>query len=236
MCPENEMTGKDLKLGREEKGWTQEQAAARLSVSQPYLSLMEKGLRPVSKKLARKAASAFELSATTLPVETSWETVQPTDANTLAMDLASLGYPGFACMKSKRKKKNPGEVLLSGLSARCLENRVAEALPWLLLQYPDLDWDALVRAAKARDLQNRLGYVTCVARKVAENRGEKNKVELLRMQERALERSRLFLEDTLCNDSLTRAETRWLETNRPDEAKHWRILTDLSAEHLSYAG
>ena len=78
------MTGKDLKLGREEKGWTQEQAAARLSVSQPYLSLMEKGARPVPDKLARKAATAFGLSATTLPVETSWETVQPKDANTLA--------------------------------------------------------------------------------------------------------------------------------------------------------
>jgi transcriptional regulator with XRE-family HTH domain len=59
------MTGKDLKLGREQKGWTQEEAATRLSVSQPYLSLIEKGARPLSKKLARKAASAFGLSATT---------------------------------------------------------------------------------------------------------------------------------------------------------------------------
>jgi transcriptional regulator with XRE-family HTH domain len=230
------MTGKDLKSGRELKGWTKDQAATRLSVSQPYLSLMEKGARRVPEKLARKAASAFELSATTLPVETSWEAVQPNDSNTLAMDLASLGYPGFAYLKSKRKKKNPGEVLLSALSAKCLESRVAEALPWVLLQYPDLDWDSLVSTAKARDLQNRLGLVTCVARRVAEKRGEKNQVDLLRKQERVLERSRVFLEDTLCSDSLTRAERRWLETNRPDEAKHWRVLTDLSAEHLSYAG
>ena len=229
------MTGKDLKLSWEQKGWTQEEAAGRLSVSHPYLSLMEKGARPVSKKSARKAASAFGLSATTLPVETIWETM-PQDANTLAMDFAVLGYPGFAYLKSKRKKKNPGEVLLSALSAKCLESRVAEALPWLLLHYPDLDWDSLVSAAKARDLQNRLGLVKCVARRVAEKRGEKNKVELLRKQERVLERSRLFLEDTLCNDSLTRAERRWLETNRPDEAKYWRVLTDLSPEHLSYAG
>jgi transcriptional regulator with XRE-family HTH domain len=229
------MTGKDLKLGREHKGWTQEEVARRLSVSQPYLSLMEKGVRPVSKKLARQAASAFGLSTTTLPVETSWEAVQPTDAKTHAMDFAALGYPGFAYLKSKRKRKNPGEVLLSALSAKRLESRVAEALPWLLLKYPDLDWDSLIRAAKARDLQNRLGLVTCVARRVAEKRKEKNKVELLCKQERVLERSRLFLEDTLCNDSLTRAEKRWLETNRPDEAKHWRVLTDLSAEHLSYA-
>jgi transcriptional regulator with XRE-family HTH domain len=221
-------------LGREQKGWTQEVVASRLSVSQPYLSLMEKGLRPVPKKLAHKAATAFGLSATTLPVETSWESVQPKDANTLATDLASLGYPGFAYLKSKRKK-NPGEVLLSALSAKHLESRVAEALPWLLLKYPDLDWESLVSAAKVRDLQNKLGLVTSVARRVAEKRGENNKAELLRKQERVLQPSRLFLEDTLCNDSLTQTERRWLETNRPDEAKFWRVLTDLSPEHLSYA-
>lgn len=229
------MTGHDLKLGRKQKGWTQEEAASRLEVSQPYLSLLEKGVRRVPKSLARKATTAFGLSAASLPVETNWESVQPKDSNTLAMELAALGYPGFAYLKSRRKK-NPGEVLLSALSARCLESRVAEALPWLLLQYPDLDWESLVSAAKIKDLQNRLGLVTCVARKVADKRGEQNKAELLRKQERVLEPSRLFLEDTLCNDSLTNAERRWLETNRPDEAKHWRVLTDLSPDHLSYAG
>jgi len=228
------MTGKHLKLGREQKGWTQDEAASRLGVSQPYLSLMEKGARRVPEKLARKAATALGLSATTLPVETSWESVQPKDAKTLALDLASLGYPGFAYLKSKGKK-NPGEVLLSALSAKCLESRVAEALPWLLLKYPDLDWESLVSAAKVRDLQNKLGLVTSVARRVAEKRGENNKAELLRKQERVLQRSRLFLEDTLCNDSLTQAERGWLVTNRTDEAKYWRVLTDLSPEHLSYA-
>jgi hypothetical protein len=58
----------------------------------------------VPEKLARKAATAFGLSAATLPIETSWERVQPKDANTLAADLASLGYPGFAYLKSKRKR------------------------------------------------------------------------------------------------------------------------------------
>ncbi len=229
------MTGSELKLGREHKRWTQKEAASKLNVSQPYLSLLEKGMRRVPKSLARKATFAFGLSAASLPVETNWESVQPRDSNTLASDLAALGYPGFAYLKSKRKK-NPGEVLLSALSSKCLESRVAEALPWLLLQYPDLDWDSLVSAAKLKDLQNRLGLITCVARRVAEKRGESSKVDFLRKQERVLEPSRLFLEDTLCNDSLTQAERRWLETNRPDEAKHWRVLTDLSPDHLSYAG
>lgn len=228
------MTGEELRFGRLQKRWTQAEAASRLSVSQPYLSLMEKGTRRVPEKLARKAAAALGLSAATLPVETSWENVQPKDANTLATDLASLGYPGFSYLKSGRKK-NPGEVLLLALSAKCLETRVAEALPWLLLTYPDLDWQWLIRAAKVRDLQNKLGLVTSVARRVAEKRGEDTKAELFRTQEKALERSRLFLEDTLCNDSLTQAERRWLETNRPDEAKYWRVLTDLSPEHLSHA-
>ena len=83
--------------------------------------------------------------------------------------------------------------------------------------------------------QNKLGFVTCVARRLAEKRKETDKVELLRKQELILERSRLFLEDTLCHDSLTQAEKRWLETNRSDEAKYWRLLTDLSPEHLNYA-
>ena len=230
-----EMIGRDVKLGREQKGWTQAEAAVKLGVSQPYLSLIEKGGRRVPQKLARRAASVFGLSATTLPLERGWEGVQPTDASTLAMDLASLGYPGFAYLKAKRKK-NPGAVLLSALSTKHLEIRTAEALPWLLLSYTDLDWDSLISAAKTRDLQNKLGFLTCVARRVAEKRGEGNTVEFLRSKEHVLEPSRLFLEDTLCNDSLTQAERRWLETNRPVEAKHWRLLTDLSPEHLSYAG
>ena len=82
--------------------------------------------------------------------------------------------------------------------------------------------------------KNTLGFVTYVACRFAEKRNENDKVELLRKQELVLERSRLLLEDTLCHDFLTQAEKRWLETNRSDEAKYWRLLTDLSPEHLSY--
>ncbi|HLE61623.1 MAG TPA: hypothetical protein VI750_00725 [Pyrinomonadaceae bacterium] len=174
------------------------------------------------------------LDTTGLPIETSLENVKPADTNTLAVDLAGLGYPGFAYLRSRRKK-NPGEVLLSALSSKCLESRVVEALPWVLLQYPDLDRDLLVSAAKVRDLQNKLGLLTCLARELAERRGEASKAAVLREHERTLERSRLLFEDTFCNDVLTQAERGWLETNRPDEAKHWRVLTDLSPEHLRHA-
>ena len=228
------MTGYDLKTGRNQKGLTQKEAAQKLKVSQPYLSLIEKGGRRVPAGLARKATALYGLSAVTLPVNTSWEDVEPADSKTAAADLACLGYPGFAYLK-KARRKNPLEVLLSALSARRLDARVIDGLPWLLLEYPDLDWKLLISAAKLRDLQNRLGLVTCVARMLAEKRGEFEKAELLRTQENILERSRLVLEDTLCNDSLTQTERRWLETNRTPEAGHWHVLTDLSPDHLIYA-
>jgi hypothetical protein len=116
-----------------------------------------------------------------------------------------------------------------------LESRAAEALPWVLLNYPNLDWPTLIETATAKHLQNKLGFVTCLARKVAEGRGETHIADFLLGKERILEGSRLSVEQTFCNDSLTFAERCWLESNRPNEAKHWRVLTDLSPEHLSYA-
>jgi hypothetical protein len=112
---------------------------------------------------------------------------------------------------------------------------LAEALPWVLVTHPDLNWEWLVRAAKVNDLQNKLGFVTSVARRLAEKLGNHETVSLLREQESTLERSRLVREETLCHDSLTQSERRWLRSNRSDEAKHWNLLTDLSPEHLSNA-
>lgn len=97
------------------------------------------------------------------------------------------------------------------------------------------DWQWLARAAKVNDLQNKLGFVTNVARRLGETLGRNDTAKLLRDQEAALERSRLAREDTLCHDSLTQAERRWLRSNRSDEARHWNLLTDLSPEHLSHA-
>jgi hypothetical protein len=42
-------------------------------------------------------------------------------------------------------------------------------------------------------------------------------------------------EDTLCHESMTEAERRWLRERRPEEARHWNLLTGLVPEHLSYA-
>jgi transcriptional regulator with XRE-family HTH domain len=228
------MNGTDLRDGRERRGWSQQQAATRLGVSQPYLSLLEKGQRRVPERLARKAVGALRLSAVTLPTRCEWTAVQHRNEDALTRDLAALGYPGFSHLRN-RMKKNPAEVLLAALSAQDLNSRITEALPWVLLEYPDLDWQSLIREVKVRDLQNRLGFVISVARRLAERREDHHKAELLRDKEATLAPSRLLLEDTLCHDSLTEAERRWLGTARSNEAKYWRLLTDLKPEQLKYA-
>src|SRR5262249_5970206 len=86
-----EMNGAWLKEQRERKGWTQDQAAARLGVSQTYLSLVENGRRPVSKCLAQRLERRFAVPPTVLPVATK----SLDNAQSLVEGLAALGYPGF---------------------------------------------------------------------------------------------------------------------------------------------
>lgn len=229
------MTGEQLLQGRKRKGWSQEQAALRLGVSQPYISLLERGARRTLPVLARKAATAYGLTAAALPFDRRWDSVRPADENELASQLASLGYPGLSYLKPRRGKKNPAEVLLSALSASDLDSRLVEALPWVVWKFPEMDWEWLTAAAKVHDLQNRLGYLTAVARRLAEQSGEVDKAAQLRLREAEMERSRLAREGTLCHDSLTEAERRWLRRHRTAEARRWRLLTDLAVEHLTHA-
>jgi transcriptional regulator with XRE-family HTH domain len=227
------MKGYDLRLARKRAGYTQNRAAEKLGVSQPYLSLLERGERRAPERLLRRVLSAYNSAPTHFPLKADPRMVSPTDSATLARDLGALGYSGFAYLRGGRRK-NPAETLLSALSTRDLETRVTEGLPWLLLTYPDLDWKWLVSGAKEKGVQNRLGFLTNFARRVAQRNGESDKAELLRKYEAQLEPFRLFEEQTLCHDSMTKSEKLWLEENRPVEAKHWRVLTDLSPEHVRY--
>ncbi len=77
-------------------------------------------------------------------------------------------------------------------------------------------------------------YVVNLARQIAERTGEADKAASLAERERMLERSRLAREDTLCHDSMTEAEKRWIRQRRPEAARRWRLITDLSVEHLHY--
>ena len=228
-----DMTNEQLKAGRVKTGLTQMEAAKRLGVSQPYLSQLEKGERPVTQELARLAARVYRLPATTLPIPepVADDAVEP---GLLAGQLAALGYPGFAHLRPR--KANPAAVVLAALLQKDLETRLAEALPWVLLTYPDLDWSWLISQAKLRDAQNRLGFLVAVAKDLATGRPEfQPAVAQLAVVEQQLERARLVREDTLCRDSMPAAERRWLETNRSPLARHWNLLTGLAADQLSYA-
>jgi hypothetical protein len=121
------------------------------------------------------------------------------------------------------------------ISSRHLEARLVEALPWLLVNYPKLDWRWLLREAKVNDLQNRLGFVVNVAREVAEKRGSSDAAEVLRHWEGVLENSRLQKEDTFAQGGLTEAERKWLRSNRSKAAAHWNLLTSMSAETVANA-
>ena len=221
-----------LRSARQTTALTQQQAADRLGVSQAYLALLERGRRPVTARLGSKIVKLYRLGPTALPLKSggidSWH------CSSLAAALASLGYPGFRQLRGAHRK-NPAVVLLAAIVTSEVEVRVIEALPWLVAEYSDLDWEWLIREAKLRDVQNRLGFVVTLARQVAEKRGDASTTSPLRAIEDVLDRARLVREDTLCQASLSEAERRWLRRTRPVEARHWNLLTDLNARYLPYA-
>jgi hypothetical protein len=160
-------------------------------------------------------------------------TPEGADPQQLARQLAGLGYPGFAHLRSL--KANPAAVVLGCLMQKDLEVRLAEALPWVLLTYPDMDWSWLVRHAKLHDLQNRVGFLVALAKSLAATQPQlRGALEPLSSVENQLERARLAREDTLCRDSMPAAERRWLGENRSPVARHWNMLSGLAADQLSY--
>jgi|SRR5947209_3708525 len=257
------MSGEALRKVRKQRGWTQAEAGKRLGVSQAYVALLEKGRRPVPADLARKAVREFKLNPVLLPLtssqhsafstplrrenrgqvrsrkrtqDASRSSLQAQDNEKLARDLSRLGYPGFASLRGGWLK-NPGEVLLTALAQPNLDSRVAEALPWLLLHYPEVDSDWLVTQARLLNLTNRLGFVVDLARRVLERNSETNSPRyhaLTRLSD-TLGAGRLAVEDTFGQASLTETERKWFRANRPQEAQFWNLLTNWQPEFLQYA-
>ena len=228
------MSGEQLRDARQRMGCTQQRAARRLGVSLAYLSMVEGNRRRVSLRLLSELLRTYDLPTTALPVQDTSD--GPFDPQELAGVLGALRYPGFAYLRDSAPRLNPGSVLLQALRQPSLEPRLAMALPWLVFEYPDLDWNWLLPHAKFYDLQNRLGFVVTLARRLAERHNQLDKVAKLSRVEDSLEHSRLVREDTFCRDALTDAERRWLRDRRPDDAKHWNLLTNVDAEHLPNVG
>lgn len=226
------MTGETLKTGREQANLTQQEAAARLGLTQAYLSMLERGRRPVTAELAAQATRVFHLPPTALPLEV--DRPSTVDESEFKSELSALGYPGFSYLRGK-SHYNPAGLLFLALDQDELDRRVAEALPWLVYMYPEMDWEWLIRNAKLNDRQNRLGFVVALAEEFAEKLADESRKTRLSRQLAIIERSRLVAEDTLANESMTQAERKWLRQNRPPKARHWNLLTDLDVRHLAYA-
>lgn len=227
------MTGQALKKARCERALTQKEAAARLGVSQPYLALLENGKRDVTPQLARKAVRVLHVRPTFVPCDKNACNRRVT-TDSLARRLSALGYPGFKYMRAGWTR-NPAEVLLDALQQDQLDSRVAEALPWVLLNYADLDRDWLLREARMRDLTNRLGFVVSLAMQVEKQRGGSTTAVYQRLEEleRLLKKSRLEAE-YIFGPRLTTRQQEWVRQNRSKQAEQWHVLTTWRPEHLQY--
>lgn len=214
-----------LREARQRKGWSQSQAAVALGLSQGFVSLLERGRRAVSPRLASTLERVYGVRVSPTPTDPASE------PDEVATSLAALGYEPFSYLRA-RAKPDPEKVLLGALRNANLEARLTEALPWVAMRYSSLDWSWLVDRARLHDLQNRLGYVVTLARELAQKRGDVRASARLLEEEQRLEPSVLAREDTLCRESMTRAEREWLLETRPDQAKRWHLLTDLRLEHL----
>lgn len=61
---------------------------------------------------------------------------EPLQKRDFAAELGALGHPGFSYLKRKTGVNHAG-VLLDAINEPDLDTRVAEALPWLALNYGD---------------------------------------------------------------------------------------------------
>jgi transcriptional regulator with XRE-family HTH domain len=227
------MTGVLWRTGRDRAGLTQVKAERSLNVTQPYLSQLENGLRVPGAELERKAAKLYQLPPTSLPLREPLE-LREVSPGEVQRKLASVGYPGFAHVRSK-VVSNPAEVVLSAVVHRDLDTRLVEALPWVLSTYTDLNWEWLRDRAKLNNAQNRLGYLVHLAEQTARVLpAHRDAAQVLSGWENELEEARLAREGTLCRDSMPEPERKWLRSNRPEAAAHWSLLTGLTTEQLPY--
>jgi len=189
---------------------------------------MERGRRPVPERLARLFVGTDPNLATALPFQ-----MPSKAAGDLPKLLGSLGYPAFEYLADRRTLANPAAVVLASLKSPDVSARVTEALPWVLVKFSGLDWDWLLAETKLANVQNRLGYLVCLARQVAEMSNDARAVGPLEAARVQLEEARLAKEDTL-GRHLTEAEKHHLRQHRPDVAEHWNVLTTLRARDLRY--
>jgi transcriptional regulator with XRE-family HTH domain len=220
-----------LRAGRRKAGLTQAVAAERLKLSQPYLSQLERGRRRVTPKIARAAARLYRLPPTVLPLPPE---VSETSSEFLARKLGALGYPPYEYLRTG-PPANPAAVVLEAVSSNKVDPRVMEAMPWVLVRYPELEWSWLVKNSKLKNAQNRLGFLVALSRNLLKQQPDSDAADApLAKAEVELERARLAAETTLGREGMPAAEREWLRSNRSPQAVHWNVLTSMTPGSLRY--
>lgn len=159
-------------------------------------------------------------------------------AEAIEQALMGLGCPFVGQLRldfddEPMPRQDPVVVLLAAIACEDLEPRVLRALPWLALEFSELDWDWAIKEARRRSKQNRLGFVVSLAQQLgARSYGNEERLAVLASAEEKLFEYRLEVEDTLCQSGMAEGSKRWLRENRGREAQLWNILTDLEAAAL----
>ena len=223
--------------------------ARALGVTQAYVSQLESGARPVSRRLAERLGALPDLPPIVVPA--AFTPLDDAEAD-LAADLGVLGYAAFAAAAASARRapflgaKNPAAVIISILARQQVAPSVMAGVPWLLLSHTGIDTAWLVDQARRRNLQNRLGFLTDLAIELARARGasassrprididiDDEHLETLVALRADLETSRLANEGTLAR-VLTSTERQFFEEHRSAAARHWHLLTGLTAAQLPY--
>lgn len=223
------MAQAELTRVRRLAGLSQQAAAARLGLSQPYYSQIEGGARSLPSGIAARIVREFGATPSILPLPPLTGTLPAVAADRLTSALAALGYPPFVHFRKFAEPMNPALVLVGGLVHSDLDVRIVESLPWVLMEFVDLDMFWLAAQCRLQNLQNRLGYLVSLLRPSRENMPHLSALLF------ELERSRLAGEGTLCRDSMPPAERAWVRKHRSSVARHWALLTTLTREQLPYA-
>lgn len=204
-----------LQEWRRQNSFTQVDAASLLGVSQPYLSLLESGARPLTKALRARMKG----------VNRSCSAESRDDR--FRDQLSAFGYPPFAHVSPARVKPSPDVFLVSVLMRPDVDARVVEALPWMVRTYATrMNFPWLVQQAKLANLQNQMGFLLGASGSEAPK---------LTDAVDALEQARLLEEATLCWASMPPPTRKWVRQHRSPLARHWNLVTMLQPEKSRHA-
>lgn len=204
-------------------GLTQAAYAARLGVSQPYLSQLESGQRPLTPALQARLAEVFPPDQLPLALAASC-----LSDDTLAATLATLGYPGFAHLAGRAPALHPAVLLLEALRKPGADMRVVAGLVWLVGAWPAVACPWLVDQARLLNLQNHVGFLAALAQELSPR---PHLAELLT----TLTPARLAAEQTFGHQPLPPRLAEYVLAARTAAAQTWNLLTDLSPSHLPHA-